>query len=46
MKKKLTIGKALIIAVLVVYTLFLFRRRIFKKKYQDRPVVEWMADAQ
>ncbi|MBE5816915.1 MAG: hypothetical protein E7315_04235 [Clostridiales bacterium] len=24
-----------------VYTLFLFRRRIFRKKYADKPVVEW-----
>ena len=25
----------------VIYTIFLFRRRIFKKKYADKPVVEW-----
>ncbi len=25
----------------LVYTLFLFRRRIFKKKYADKPVKEW-----
>ena len=25
----------------LVYTIYLFRRRIFKKRFQDRPVVEW-----
>ena len=25
----------------VIYTVFLFRRRIFKKRYADRPVTEW-----
>ena len=25
----------------LVYTMFLFRRRIFKKKYADKPVVPW-----
>ncbi len=25
----------------LVYTIFLFRRRIFKKKFADKPVVEW-----
>ena len=25
----------------LAYTLFLFRRRIFKKKYADKPVMEW-----
>ena len=25
----------------LVYTIFLFRRRIFKKKYADKPVIEW-----
>ena len=28
----------------LVYTLFLFRRRIFKKKYADKPVQEWKDD--
>ena len=27
-----------------VYTLFLFRRRIFKKKYKDSPAKEWKED--
>ena len=27
-----------------VYTLFLFRRRIFKKKYKDSPTKEWKED--
>lgn len=25
----------------LIYTIFLFRRRIFKKKYADKPVTEW-----
>lgn len=25
----------------LIYTIFLFRRRIFKKKYADKPVMEW-----
>ena len=25
----------------VAYTIYLFRRRIFKKRYKDKPVVEW-----
>ena len=25
----------------LIYTIFLFRRRIFKKKYADKPVAEW-----
>ena len=27
-------------------TLFLFRRRIFKKRYKDKPVVEWKDDSE
>ena len=27
------------------YTFFLFRRRIFKKRYKDKPVVVWEDDA-
>ena len=29
-----------------VYTVFLFRRKIFKKKYADKPVVPWKDEAQ
>ena len=29
----------------LAYTVFLFRRRIFKKKYQDRPVTVWKDEA-
>ena len=28
------------------YTLFLFRRRIFKKRYANKPVIEWKDEAQ
>ena len=28
----------------VVYTVFLFRRKIFRKHYADKPVVEWKAE--
>jgi hypothetical protein len=43
-------GKSLINALIafgvfftlwLVYTVFLFRRRIFKKRYADQPVVQW-----
>lgn len=35
------IACAIFFTLWLVYTLFLFRRRIFKKKYADKPVVEW-----
>ena len=35
------IACAVFFALWLVYTLFLFRRRIFKKKYQDRPTPVW-----
>ncbi len=35
------IACAIFFVLWVIYTIFLFRRRIFKKKYADKPVVEW-----
>ena len=35
------IACAVFFTLWLVYTLFLFRRRIFKKKYQDRPTPVW-----
>ena len=32
---------AIFFALWVVYTVFLFRRRLFKKRYKDAPVPEW-----
>ena len=32
---------AIFFVLWLVYTLFLFRRRIFKKRYANKPVVEW-----
>ena len=30
----------------VLYTAFLFRRRIFKKRYANRPVPEWTEETE
>ena len=35
------IACAIFFVLWLVYTIFLFRRRIFKKKYADKPVQEW-----
>ncbi len=35
------IACAIFFVLWMVYTIFLFRRRIFKKKYADKPVQEW-----
>ena len=35
------IACAIFFVLWLLYTIFLFRRRIFKKKYADKPVVEW-----
>ncbi|MBO5931495.1 MAG: hypothetical protein J6Q70_04575 [Clostridia bacterium] len=35
------IACAIFFVLWLVYTIFLFRRRIFKKKYADKPVEEW-----
>jgi len=35
------IACAIFFTLWFVYTLFLFRRRIFKKRFKDSPVVEW-----
>ena len=35
------IAFALFFVLWAVYTIFLFRRRIFKKKYKDSPVIPW-----
>ena len=35
------IACAIFFLLWLIYTIFLFRRRIFKKKYADKPVVEW-----
>ena len=38
------IACAVFFTLWLVYTLFLFRRRVFKKKYQDRPTPVWTDD--
>ena len=35
------IACAIFFVLWIVYTVFLFRRRIFKKKYKDKPVAVW-----
>lgn len=35
------IACAIFFVLWLAYTIFIFRRRIFKKKYADKPVVEW-----
>jgi uncharacterized membrane protein YtjA (UPF0391 family) len=35
------IACAIFFVLWLVYTVFLFRRRIFKKKYADKPVEVW-----
>ncbi len=35
------IACAIFFVLWLIYTIFLFRRRIFKKKYVDKPVEEW-----
>ena len=35
------IACAIFFTLWLIYTIFLFRRRIFKKKYADKPVEEW-----
>ena len=35
------IACAIFFVLWLIYTIFLFRRRIFKKKYADKPVMEW-----
>lgn len=35
------IAFAIFFVLWLVYTIFLFRRRIFKKRYKDKPVEEW-----
>lgn len=35
------IACAIFFMLWLIYTVFLFRRRIFKKKYADKPVAEW-----
>ena len=35
------IACAIFFVLWLVYTIFLFRRRVFKKKYKDKPVEEW-----
>ena len=38
------IACAIFFVLWIVYTVFLFRRRIFKKRYKDRPVPVWKDD--
>jgi len=38
------IAFAIFFVLWAVYTVFLFRRRLFKKKFKDKPVVEWKDD--
>ena len=40
------IACAIFFALWLIYTLFLFRRRIFKKRYQNRPVEVWKDEAE
>ena len=40
------IALCIFFALWVGYTVFLFRRRIFKKRYKDKPVAEWHDDAE
>jgi uncharacterized membrane protein YtjA (UPF0391 family) len=35
------IACAIFFVLWLIYTIFLFRRRIFKKKYADKPVEVW-----
>ena len=35
------IACAIFFTLWIIYTIFLFRRRIFKKRYQNKPVEEW-----
>ena len=35
------IACAIFFVLWVVYTIYLFRRKIFKKRYKDKPVIEW-----
>ena len=39
------IACAIFFTLWAVYTIFLFRRRIFKKKYADKPVTPWVDEA-
>ena len=39
------IACAIFFVLWLTYTIFLFRRRIFKKKYADKPVKEWKDEA-
>ena len=38
------IAWAIFLVLWIAYSIFLFRRRIFKKRYQDRPVTVWKED--
>ena len=40
------IACAIFFVLWIVYTIFLFRRRIFKKKYKDSPVEEWRDESE
>ncbi len=40
------IACAIFFVLWLAYTIFLFRRRIFKKKYKDSPVVVWQEDSE
>lgn len=40
------IACAIFFVLWVVYTIFLFRRRIFKKRYIDRPATAWKEDSE
>ena len=35
------IACAIFFVLWLTYTIFLFRRKIFKKRYANKPVVEW-----
>jgi uncharacterized protein with PQ loop repeat len=40
------IACAIFFALWAAYTIFLFRRRIFKKRYANKPVIPWEEEAQ
>ena len=40
------IACAIFFVLWAIYTTFLFRRKIFKKKYKDKPVEVWKEDSE
>ena len=40
------IACAIFFTLWIVYTLFLFRRKILRKRYADKPVIPWQEEAE